>query len=276
MAMSDKPWKKVSNTNTVAIRTMDRTCFEHHQAEIIFKDSKLFFDVGKMERDSNNKGFVIKIKCEGEECKEVYIRTREREGKPDRPYLFWNQSSLKNIIEKRLPGWYEKFHKDNDRISDYVIPEGEGPLMRFKKQDDKTYSLDFIYPHELEPDIEPEVAEEMMPEQIAEGKVKLVYSKQYERNPKNTKMAKEIHGTKCKACGFDFGMIYGTRGMGFVEVHHTKPLSTVNEERLINPATDLAPVCSNCHRMIHCSKDNVLSIEELRDIIEAQRKIRAG
>jgi predicted HNH restriction endonuclease len=51
-------------------------------------------------------------------------------------------------------------------------------------------------------------------------------------------------------------------------VHHLKPLmSSVQEEVVINPETDLVAVCSNCHRVIHRRKDNVLSIEELRILI---------
>jgi 5-methylcytosine-specific restriction enzyme A len=55
-------------------------------------------------------------------------------------------------------------------------------------------------------------------------------------------------------------------------VHHVKPLSTIKEEVEINPETDLVPVCANCHRMIHRRKDDVLTIEELKSIVE-QRKI---
>ncbi|MDM5187565.1 HNH endonuclease [Bacillus sp. DX4.1] len=52
-----------------------------------------------------------------------------------------------------------------------------------------------------------------------------------------------------------------------MEVHHLKPLSTIGEEVAINPKEDLVPVCSNCHRMIHRRKDNVLTVEELRTIV---------
>lgn len=46
----------------------------------------------------------------------------------------------------------------------------------------------------------------------------------------------------------------------------------IKEEVEINPETDLVPVCANCHRMIHRRKDDVLTIEELKSIVE-QRKI---
>lgn len=54
----------------------------------------------------------------------------------------------------------------------------------------------------------------------------------------------------CSACGTDFEAMYGDRGRGFIEVHHTKALSTLRPgER--TKLSDLVLVCSNCHRMIH-------------------------
>ena len=103
-----------------------------------------------------------------------------------------------------------------------------------------------------------------------EGGVKHYFGKRYERNPDNRRQAIEIHGMKCSVCGFDFEQFYGEHGRGFIEIHHNKPLSSLDEKELINPTTDLSPVCSNCHRMIHRKKDQVLSISELKVIIKRQ------
>ncbi|PGQ44865.1 HNH endonuclease, partial [Bacillus thuringiensis] len=73
----------------------------------------------------------------------------------------------------------------------------------------------------------------------------------YERNIKNRKKAIEIHGLNCYACGFNFEEIYGERGKDFIEIHHIKPLSTLEEAIVIDPETDLVPLCANCHRMVH-------------------------
>ena len=54
----------------------------------------------------------------------------------------------------------------------------------------------------------------------------------------------------CEACEFDFQAVYGELSEGFAECHHTAPVATLNpgtNTRL----TDLAVLCSNCHRMIH-------------------------
>ena len=69
---------------------------------------------------------------------------------------------------------------------------------------------------------------------------------------------------------FCFEHFYGKRAKGFIKVHHNKPLSEVEGEIIINPETDLVPVCSNFHRMIHRRKDAVLSVSEIRDMIEGE------
>lgn len=70
----------------------------------------------------------------------------------------------------------------------------------------------------------------------------------------------------CAACGFDYLAIYGERGRGFIECHHTKPLHTLRPGDKTRIA-DLVLVCANCHRMIH-AKRAWLSLEELRQIVQ--------
>jgi 5-methylcytosine-specific restriction protein A len=57
----------------------------------------------------------------------------------------------------------------------------------------------------------------------------------------------------CEVCDFDFAAAYGERGDGFIECHHTKPVSELRDGETTN-INDLALVCSNCHRMIHRRK----------------------
>ena len=70
----------------------------------------------------------------------------------------------------------------------------------------------------------------------------------------------------CQCCGFDFEVTYGARGKDFIECHHTKPVSelAVGEKTRL---TDLALLCSNCHRIVHRKKP-WLSIDELREMIQ--------
>lgn len=100
-----------------------------------------------------------------------------------------------------------------------------------------------------------------------EGTKRKYLVNKFERDPKNRKKAIEIHGLNCCACGFNFEEVYGERGTDFIEIHHIKPLSTLNEAVEINPETDLVPLCANCHRMVHRRKDNVLEVEQLKSIL---------
>ncbi len=100
-----------------------------------------------------------------------------------------------------------------------------------------------------------------------EGRRKAYYTTKYERDSKNREAAIRIHGTKCMICGFDFEETYGELGKGYIEVHHVKPLSELEEEVVINPEKDLICVCSNCHRMLHRFKKYIISVEELKKIV---------
>lgn len=139
-------------------------------------------------------------------------------------------------------------------------------LQRFINKIEKSQKLKEVIIN----DIDSEQAEEESYHK--DGAIKEYYGKRYERNPENRKKAIEIHGLSCVACDFNFEEVYGERGKDFIEVHHVKPLSTVSGEVTIDPKEDLVPVCSNCHRMIHRRKDNVLTVEELRFLVN-HRKI---
>lgn len=104
-----------------------------------------------------------------------------------------------------------------------------------------------------------------------EGKKTAFYTTKYERDPKLRKAAIQLRGKRgyqCEACGFIFEEKYGTLGKDFIEVHHAKPLFSLDEEIEINPATDLICLCSNCHRMIHRKKNAIMTVEELKSILK--------
>lgn len=71
------------------------------------------------------------------------------------------------------------------------------------------------------------------------------------------------------ACGFNFEQAYGDRGKDYIEVHHIRPLASNNEEVEVNPETDMIVVCANCHRIIHRKKNDILSLEALKKLLEA-------
>ena len=67
-------------------------------------------------------------------------------------------------------------------------------------------------------------------------------------------MAIEIHGASCKACGLDVGDFYGVDGAAIIHIHHLTPLSNLETEVVVNPRTDLVPLCPNCHNFAHKRK----------------------
>jgi len=104
-----------------------------------------------------------------------------------------------------------------------------------------------------------------------EGGKKLVYTNQYERDGTLRVEAIRIHGTTCKGCGFDFGVVYGSRGRNYIEVHHLRPLSSLTEMTLINPKEDMTVLCSNCHRMVHRYPHDILTLEQLQALIQSMK-----
>ena len=103
-----------------------------------------------------------------------------------------------------------------------------------------------------------------------EGRILTITHKVRERdkkivNRKKDKVLKEKGGLSCEVCDFDFSLSYGERGSGFIECHHTNPISELKDGQKTR-LSELSLVCSNCHRMIHRRKP-WLSIDETREII---------
>lgn len=91
-----------------------------------------------------------------------------------------------------------------------------------------------------------------------EGRQKLVAHLRRERDPKIIRAKKQqvLRNTgrlQCDACAFDFKEKYGELGSEFCEVHHLVLLSE-SDQAVETKLSDLAILCSNCHRMIHKTK----------------------
>jgi len=103
-----------------------------------------------------------------------------------------------------------------------------------------------------------------------EGKAKFRQHLLKERNSTLVKNAKKIWIEKangdlrCTICNFSFRENYGEYGKNYIEAHHKKPIELLDGNELVS-VSDLAPVCSNCHRMLHHSRP-WLSLERLIEI----------
>jgi 5-methylcytosine-specific restriction protein A len=111
------------------------------------------------------------------------------------------------------------------------------------------------------------VDEDFVPD--AEGRRSIRQHVMYERSARNRARALEIHGSRCLVCGFDFNGFYGAElARDYIEVHHTKSITEL-DGKVLNPETDMAPLCSNCHSMAHRNHARIISIEELRDLVRS-------
>lgn len=111
---------------------------------------------------------------------------------------------------------------------------------------------------------------EEIPTEIAdtflEGAKRTITVNSYERNPLARQLCIEHYGAICSVCDFNFEIVYGKIGLGFIHVHHLTKLADIGKEYEINPLTDLRPVCPNCHAMLH-QKKPPFTIDELKEII---------
>lgn len=93
-----------------------------------------------------------------------------------------------------------------------------------------------------------------------------------ERTRSLAKAAKRIHGTKCQveACGKELAEIYGDIAGDYIEAHHLTLFAGLDGRPTeLDPETDFAVVCPDCHRMLHRRRNEPYSLAELSAMIDA-------
>lgn len=100
-----------------------------------------------------------------------------------------------------------------------------------------------------------------------EGALTEAVFKRRERSPRNRLLCFSIHGKRCAVCGFVPPELYGDAG-DIIEVHHIEPVSLLSAPRSYDPATDLIPLCPNCHRAIHTKRPAPLLPAELKAMLK--------
>jgi predicted HNH restriction endonuclease len=103
--------------------------------------------------------------------------------------------------------------------------------------------------------------------------------KTHRKKERNVKLIKEAKNQfkqnngrlYCEACSFDFEKIYGERAKDFIEAHHNIPISKMDTSG--TKITDIAMLCSNCHRIIHRTTP-WLSVEDLKVLITKHSKAK--
>jgi 5-methylcytosine-specific restriction enzyme A len=107
-----------------------------------------------------------------------------------------------------------------------------------------------------------------LPIAVTEGSKQLVSHFRRERSAKLISTKKKVFVQRngnlfCEICGFSFEETYPTKlGLGYMEAHHKVPLSKI-DSLVRTTLDDLLLVCSNCHRMIHRTKECEENLENL-------------
>ena len=114
---------------------------------------------------------------------------------------------------------------------------------------------------------------------ITEGKVSTKTAIVKERSQKLRRAAIEHYTVDgkivCSVCGFDFKKIYGELGDGYIQMHHENPIYQYSDdgfETYISEAVkNMKPLCANCHCMVHRNKGRLISITELKAIVDGSK-----
>lgn len=113
---------------------------------------------------------------------------------------------------------------------------------------------------------------EKAPELHEGAEVQTMHAQGYERNKEAREACisyfRKLHGGElvCECCGFNFAKAYKDIGEDYIEVHHRTPVSQRGGDYVVNPQTDLVPLCSNCHSMIHRlgGQGDCMTLDELK------------
>lgn len=98
----------------------------------------------------------------------------------------------------------------------------------------------------------------------------------HERDPEAVRACIAHRGINCAACGFSFELAYGDIGADFIHVHHVVPASQLGNGYVLDPLTDLVPLCANCHAMAHHGVGPPRTEAELRHIIASAGYLRGN
>lgn len=161
--------------------------------------------------------------------------------------------------------------ENDDRLSLEVLKKLGVTQVQSPSQIKDQKSIDFILNiFSISDDFDSDLLEHTE-KSFYEGVKHQVTMNSYERDQKARLLCIKIHGASCAVCGIDFEKKYGELGKGFIHVHHVVPIHTIGEGYKVNPATDLIPVCPNCHAMLHRGLNGeARTIEELKDLLQTQ------
>lgn len=240
--------------NIIAYKLLDRSAFLHSGTGVPKKVCPFFVENDLAQGEKSNVALVV-----GDHEYAAHV-LMDNQPSP-RMQLIW-KADFANALKNAFPKHFKLYSKGDKPDSDIVL--------KFERLSGfEIYRVSFA--SELSDKI---VTDDIAADELEnlglqhEGRVIEYYGKRYERSPKNRKAAIRIHGLSCNVCGFNFEKAYGERGADYIEVHHVKPIHTYEKEQTVDPYTDLITVCSNCHRMMHRKPSNILTVDEMKIILQ--------
>lgn len=197
------------------------------------------------------------------------VDLRFEEIRDDKPYWI-NQEDYQASKEKKFARLRllaksdsEFLHLDNLKVNG-LTNAPQGPI---KIYDEFFEYLNFYFSKDEAQVDDPD----LMNMEFVEGHSYKVLVNKYERSAQARQRCIEIHGYICTVCQVNLKSVYGEVAKEFIHVHHLVPLSEIREGYKVDPATDLIPVCPNCHAMLHRKVDGeYLSVESLKRELKNQ------
>jgi len=98
-----------------------------------------------------------------------------------------------------------------------------------------------------------------------EGEVHNYLGNRYERSRVNRAVCLRHFGMRCQGCGELAEDKYGELGKDVIHVHHIVPVSEMGGSKLVDPISDLVPLCPSCHNVVHRENPPV-SVSRLREV----------
>ncbi len=209
----------------------------------------------------------IRYKMEVVKTKMIFNEAFEQEA-------YWTD---KDVYYSGITSFYARFklleeYKDDNLSLHHLHEHGLNGQPQSVRECKEEGILDFLlHPHQMVNEDVYDVDYPEDDEKLYEGALVKVMANKYERNQKARRECVAKKGYQCFVCGRDCEATYGEIGKNFIHVHHLTPISSIGEEYELNIDTDLAPVCPNCHYMLH-RKDPPYTIEELKEkLLEVEK-----
>ena len=92
---------------------------------------------------------------------------------------------------------------------------------------------------------------------VTEGELRLRTSEYRTRSRELRNAALETYTIQghilCAACDFEYAAAYPRLGVGYIQIHHLKPVSFMQGEQMsmAEALANVRPLCANCHQMVH-------------------------